>query len=259
MTDQLAGGKAAGAAPGVLLAEDQPDLRHMLGLALSAAGFHVLSTADGDEAVRVYREHRSEIDVALLDVSMPLKDGPTALVELRALDPALPCCLMSGCADPQSIAELLALRAAFVFTKPFEPADMITVLGRLCERPAEVDHAPAVLVVDDDAVTRALVTLVLRRGGYETAEAADGHQALLYLQSRALPRLVLLDLMMPVMDGWEFLAARYREPRLAAVPVLVHSVASGIDGPTVQVMGADDILHKPAPAEALLKAVARYC
>jgi len=258
MTDRLSADNPTRAAPGVLVAEDEASLRHMLGLALSAAGFHVLSTADGDEAVRIYREHRGEIDVALLDVTMPRKDGPTALAELRALDPALPCCLMSGWADPQSMAELLALRASFVFAKPFDLADVFTVLGRLCERPAEVDHAPAVLVVEDDAVTRALVTLVLQRGGYETAEAADGHQALLYLQSRELPRLVLLDLMMPVMDGWEFLAARYREPRLATVPVLVHSVACGIDAPAVQVMGADDILHKPANAEALLEAVGRY-
>jgi CheY-like chemotaxis protein len=126
-------------------------------------------------------------------------------------------------------------------------------------RTAEVDAAPHVLVVDDDDATRAAIALVLRRAGYETAEAADGHQALLYLRSRALPRLVLLDLMMPEMDGWEFLAVRYKEPTLATVPVLVLSVARGIDAPAVQVMGADDILHKPADPEQLLEAVARYC
>jgi CheY-like chemotaxis protein len=119
--------------------------------------------------------------------------------------------------------------------------------------------APRVLVVDDDAFTRAVVTLVLRRAGYETAEVADGHQAMLYLRSRALPHLVLLDLMMPAMDGWEFLALRYKEPALAAIPVLVLSVACGIDAPAVQVMGADDILHKPADPADLLAAVGRYC
>jgi CheY-like chemotaxis protein len=259
MTDRSTADKPTRAAPGVLVAEDQPDLRHMLCLALAGAGFRVWAAADGDEAVRFHREHRGEIDVALLDVTMPGKDGPAALAELRALDPALPCCLMSGWTDAETTAELLALGASCVFAKPFDLPELFGVLGRLCGRPAEVDDAPCVLIVDDDAVTRAAVTLVLRRAGYETAEAANGRQALHYLRSRQLPRLVLLDLLMPVMDGWEFLAERWKEPTLAAVPVLVLSVACGIDAPAVQVMGADDILYKPADPEELLEAVGRYC
>jgi CheY-like chemotaxis protein len=92
----------------------------------------------------------------------------------------------------------------------------------------------------------------------ETAEAADGRAALAYLRCHPAPRLILLDLMMPVMDGWQFLAERHRDPGLAAVPVVVCTASSGIDAPGVWAMGAEDVLHKPADPDDVLDAVRRY-
>jgi CheY-like chemotaxis protein len=64
--------------------------------------------------------------------------------------------------------------------------------------------------------------------------------------------------MMPVMDGWQFLAARRRSPQVAAVPVVVFTAAGGIDAPAVRAMGAEEVLHKPADADDVLAAVRRY-
>ncbi len=87
---------AGGARLGVLLADDEPAIRNVLALALRAQGFAVRAAAGGHEAVAAYREHRAAIDVVLLDVQMPDLDGPGALAELRRIDPAVRCCLMSG-------------------------------------------------------------------------------------------------------------------------------------------------------------------
>jgi two-component system, chemotaxis family, chemotaxis protein CheY len=116
-----------------------------------------------------------------------------------------------------------------------------------------------VLIVDDDPVTRQALALLLTTQGYTVAEAADGAAALARLRTGDLPRLVLLDLMMPVMDGWHFLNERQRRPALGAVPVLVLTAARGIDSPALRAMGAEDILQKPIAPEDVVAAVSRYC
>ena len=118
--------------------------------------------------------------------------------------------------------------------------------------------SPRILIVDDDAATRAAVALLLRLTGYETAEAADGQEALSYLRANPAPALILLDLMMPVMDGWQFLAERHSEPALTAIPVVIFTAAGGLESPALRALGAEDILHKPADPDELLAAVRHY-
>jgi CheY-like chemotaxis protein len=101
--------------------------------------------------------------------------------------------------------------------------------------------------------------LLFQAAGHTTAWAADGARALAYLRANPAPRLVLLDLMMPDFDGWQFLADRHKDPALAAVPVVVLTAAGGIDAGAVQPLGADDVIHKPVDPEQLLAAAGRYC
>jgi CheY-like chemotaxis protein len=128
MTSQLAQAAPPPRPPGVLLAEDHGAVRRLLCAALSECGFRVWPAADGEEAVSLYRTYRGDIDVAVLDVGLPVKDGPAALL---ALQPALPCCLMSGLADDEAIEGLLARGAARVLVKPFDLPELLAVLRRL--------------------------------------------------------------------------------------------------------------------------------
>ena len=116
-----------------------------------------------------------------------------------------------------------------------------------------------ILIVEDDAATRSALALLLGREGYGVSQAANGGQALAYLRSAPRPSLVLLDMMMPVMDGWQFLAARHQEPALAAPPVVVLTAASGMSPATARALGANDVLQKPVDADDLLDVVRRYC
>src|SRR5262249_33978343 len=115
-----------------------------------------------------------------------------------------------------------------------------------------------VLIVEDDAATRDALALLLELQGYGTALAHDGAEALAYLRAHAPPRLILLDLMMPVMDGQQFLWARRGSPPLEDIPAVLCSAGRRIDGAAAQALGADDLLHKPVEPDELLATVRHY-
>lgn len=105
--------------PGVLVIDDEPNVRQILEIALSRHGFTVWTAAGGREGVEQYREHRDAIDLVLLDVQMPEQDGPQTLAALRHLDPQVRCCFMSGDLGRYDPRELLASGADRIFAKPF--------------------------------------------------------------------------------------------------------------------------------------------
>ncbi len=116
-----------------------------------------------------------------------------------------------------------------------------------------------ILVVEDELSQREALAEVLSRLGYEVQCAANGGEALeLMRHSESLPGLILLDLMMPVMDGWEFRAEQRRDRTLAEVPVVVLSARDDTAQKTVQ-DGAAGFLSKPLHWQALLHVVERFC
>jgi CheY-like chemotaxis protein len=124
----------------------------------------------------------------------------------------------------------------------------------------ELSHPADVLVVDDEADVRDCLAGLLRREGFVVASAADGREALHYLCGGApAPRLVLLDLAMPGVDGWKFLLARRCNPRLAAVPVVVFSAVNGLGGTDPRALGADAVLDKPTDLQRVVEAARWYC
>jgi CheY-like chemotaxis protein len=111
-----------------------------------------------------------------------------------------------------------------------------------------------ILVVEDDASTRAALCDFLRLEGYKVAGVRDGVEALDYVHHHAPPCLIILDLMMPRMDGWRFRAEQKKDPALAKCPVLV--VSASIRERSID---ADCVMQKPVDLEGLLSAVAEYC
>ena len=115
---------------------------------------------------------------------------------------------------------------------------------------------PAVLIVDDHPEARSSLAELFRASGFEPHEAADGLEALALLRDRPPPALIVLDLLMPNMDGWTFLDYLRADPRLAAVPVAVCSAAGGPNG-LGSVEGARWYFCKPADPAAILDAARR--
>ena len=110
-----------------------------------------------------------------------------------------------------------------------------------------------VLIVDDDPDLLDVTSFVIESEGIVVETARNGQEALAVLRAGELPGLVLLDLMMPVMNGWEFLAEVAKDPVLDAIPVVVLTAAEHAEVP-----GAAEVLTKPMDLVALLRVVERY-
>lgn len=113
----------------------------------------------------------------------------------------------------------------------------------------------SVVLVEDDLAIREALREFLCFYGYDVYEAADGSIGLQVLRNVQAPGLVLLDLMMPVMTGWEFLAAKAIDPKIADVPVIVLSAVS----PEKECVGAVATMSKPIDLDTLLAQIQRYC
>lgn len=116
-----------------------------------------------------------------------------------------------------------------------------------------------ILLVDDDMDVRRSLAELLEEEGYEVVCAGDGEQALRELAAPAAPHAILLDLTMPVMDGWTFRARQRRDPRLAAIPTIVISGSHAPDPSALDVLHADAVLPKPFDLERLVETLDRVC
>ncbi len=116
-----------------------------------------------------------------------------------------------------------------------------------------------ILVIEDDPGLRAALTEALEESGYEVACAGDGKDALAQLEASPAPSVILLDLAMPVMDGWTFRAAQRRDPRFAAIPTVVLSGSIAADAYALDGLDPAAALAKPFDLERLIATVQRLC
>jgi CheY-like chemotaxis protein len=122
--------------PCVMVVDDDPGVLGMLDESLRREGFSVRLAATGPEAIRIYRRFRRNIDVVLMDVNMPALDGPATLRALRAIEPDVRCCFMSGNLGEYREADLIRLGATNVIGKPFCMNEVIRVLSAAPRRGA---------------------------------------------------------------------------------------------------------------------------
>lgn len=197
----------------ILAIDDDPSVRDWMARSLTHHGFHAITASGGAEGLLLARQLRPSAIV--LDVMMPGMDGWAVLTALKA-DPVL--------ADiPVIMATILedrnmgyALGAADYLTKPVDRKRLMAVLNRHCRKDADLP----ILVVEDDETMRDTMRRTLVREGWTVAEAENGKVALALLEEME-PALILLDLMMPEMDGFEFLDELRMGERSKHVPVVV--------------------------------------
>ncbi len=197
----------------VLVVDDEKDSRDLMAHYLEELGCRVLTATTGEEGIATAREQWP--DLITLDLMMPGMSGWDVLKHLKE-DRELrriPVVVVSIVAA-EGRGRLLG--AVDLVTKPFEREDILRVLWRNLVR----KRGGRVLVVDDDAVTRTMLGEYLRGVGLEVVQASNGHQALEAIRMEA-PDAVLLDLLMPVMDGMTFLERLRANPSHVGLPVLV--------------------------------------
>ena len=121
--------------PGILVADDMALILTLLKFELESRGFDVWLAVDGDDALDLYGRHGSEIDLVLLDIEMPGLDGPHTLEALQRLKPDVVACFMTENLDKYTNEELLDQGPAWIFRKPFKPAEVAERLKLLVPVP----------------------------------------------------------------------------------------------------------------------------
>jgi len=220
----------------VLIIDDDPAQRDLLTRFLRREGFEAHVAADGPSGLQMARAVRPR--TILLDVMMPGMDGWAVLTQLKA-DPdlaAIPVVMVSF-VDEQALG--ISLGAAEWVPKPIEWDELRRVMDRFREDDCEA------LIVDDDPGHRQRLRATLERNGWSVAEAENGRAALDIVAKRP-PRVILLDLTMPVMDGFSFLHELRRRPGCESIPVVVLTARDLSAADKERLEGADRVLSKGA-------------
>ncbi len=210
--EPLEAGDAEGR-PVVLVIDDDPLVRDLLRRHLRRHGYHVLTAEGGDEGLRLARENHP--DAITLDVVMPKMDGWAVLTALKD-DPELAeiPVIMLTIVENRNLG--FSLGAADYLAKPINKEKLIGILERHCP----TESRATVMVVEDDEPTRRKMRLILEKEGCRVIEAEHGVVGLDYLAD-AIPDLIVLDLMMPEMDGFEFLSRLGENEAWRRIPVVV--------------------------------------
>ncbi len=207
---------APGIVPGqaqVLLIDDDPTVHDLVRRFLQKEGFHVAGAMSGAEGLELARQLRPSIIV--LDVMMPTMDGWSVLTRLKG-DPELaeiPVVMLTMVNNREMG---FSLGVDDYMLKPIDRSDFVTTLRKYCNR----QDSPRVLVVEDDLATREMLRASLEREHFTVEEAGNGVEALAQLAVHR-PALILLDLMMPEMDGFQFTREVRAHPQWRDIPILV--------------------------------------
>lgn len=197
----------------VLLIDDDPSVHDLLKHTLSKEGFQIESALSGALGLQLAKQLHP--DIIILDVLMPGLDGWAVLTALKS-DPALaeiPVIILSMVEDRNMG---FAVGASDYLTKPIDQDRLEAILNKY--RRDHENHS--VLVVEDDALTRQMMRRGLEKEGWAVAEAENGRVGLQRLSVNR-PELILLDLMMAEMDGFDFVAELYKHEEWRTIPIVV--------------------------------------
>jgi len=246
--------------PTVLIVDDDPVFRSLTRDALEDAGLRVIEAADGAEACRRCAEARPSL--VIVDVVMPAMDGFAVCRELRRRDASrhIPILMATGATEHDSIDKAYGAGASDFILKPIEWDHLAYRVRYMLRKAAGMEASRAaalpvdvsaserkisVLIVDDDPVIRSLTRDALEDDGYDVVEAEDGLAAYKACE-HAVPGLIIADVLMPGMDGFELCRALRHRPETEHVPILV---ATGLDDhgsiAAAYEAGATDFIVKP--------------
>jgi signal transduction histidine kinase/CheY-like chemotaxis protein len=204
---------AAGKGNGVLVIDDDPNVHRLIEMTLKQEGYTLYFATSGDEGLRLARELKPAL--ITLDVIMPERDGWSVLATLKS-DPELagiPVIMLTILGD-RDLG--FALGAAEYLMKPIDRAQLTTVLRKYLPE----GRSGSVLIVEDDAGLRQMTRRFLEGEGWSVNEAEHGLTALQQLNAQP-PAVILLDLLLPVMDGFQFLTELRKTPHWGKIPVIV--------------------------------------
>jgi CheY-like chemotaxis protein len=231
----------------VLVVEDEHELREALSELIDEFGYKAEAAADGAEALRML--HAAPARLVLLDLSMPIMDGWEFCRRVQE-DPALknvPIAILSGAEITNSGALPQRGTDAGFLGKPVDLTRLLDILRAHCgsradappprsadeaspasgEEPPVAEGLHEVMIVEDDMDLRETLGSIVAAEGYRVTTAHNGREALSLLLGGYRPAVILVDLIMPVMDGWQLCEELATDPQLQDIPVILMSASGG--------------------------------
>ncbi|MBI5787055.1 MAG: response regulator [Candidatus Niyogibacteria bacterium] len=242
----------------ILIAEDDQALSSVLKKKLEMAGHEVSLAPDGEEALEKMRSFRP--DLVLLDIIMPKVNGYEVLERMQS-DPGLKgmnVIIISNSGQPVELERAIQLGAKdFLIKASFEPNEVLEKINEHLGAPMPSGSAAdagkereiktqsySVLIVEDDKFLRDLLSLKLKKEGFNVYEAVDGEDGLSKTRSEK-PNVIILDLIIPVLDGFAFLETLKKDPSVGSIPVIVLSnLGQREDIDRAKSLGARDYMIK---------------
>ncbi|MDD5032907.1 MAG: response regulator [Candidatus Pacebacteria bacterium] len=242
----------------IVVIEDEKTLLVAIKSKLKMEGYDVFSAEDGLDGENMVKEIKP--DMVLLDILLPSKNGLDILEDLRKEGFNLPVVIISNSGQPVEVDRALKLGAAdYLIKADFNPSDVLQkvekVIGpgeKFIGGNIETEHLKdnvlreekTVLVIEDDQFLREVVVQKLKREGFDVLSAIDANEAFLRIKEKK-PGIMLLDLILPGIDGFEFLSQIKKNPETNKIPVIVLSnLGQKEDVDRAREAGAADYLVK---------------
>ena len=244
--------------PFILIVDDDPDIVEGITAVLETRDYQIATAQDGLQCLK--RIHEKTPDLLILDMMMPRMDGFAVIRELRA-DPkyvGLPVIILTTVIEDAAYRRYeletgLAMDVQAYIEKPAKPDVLLRHVSTIIEQ-------PYIIVADDDPDILEAITTILDSQPYKVATAQDGEQCLSLVRKRK-PDLLILDLLMPKVDGFAVIRELRSEPRYADMPIMILTTVvedasrRRYELETGQDMGVHTYMQKPAAPDVLLKSV----
>jgi len=272
----------------VLIVDDEENIREITSRALDRFGYRAMTARNGAEGLASYVENKHEISVILTDISMPVMDGPTMILALRAIDPNIRIIASSGFNANTDTSAITNAGVHHFIPKPYTTKALLNTLRNIIDNP-ETSQPPSqtpaelpasalqpasstprpkpakrtrqVLLVDDEALIRELYVRIIESQGYPVQTAASVDEGLQRLQEYGDQiALAIIDLNMPERNGDQLVAA-IRSQALGRKNLPVFIFAGGLTDAERQRcidVGADGFLDKPASAAAMREFILKW-
>jgi len=220
----------------ILIIEDDNLLGDVLAEKIGRIGYEIVRAPNGAIGLQKMREEKP--DLVLLDILLPVKNGYEVLEE-KAKDPDLapiPVIIISNSGQPVEISRAFRLGAKDYLVKAtFNPDDVLYKIRRELAKEEEKDrgeagevshdaifHGEKVLLIEDDQFLSDIIARKMQSEGAVFTRVSDGEEAFRLLE-KEVPDAILLDILLPIMDGYEILAKLKADPKTSAIPVILFS------------------------------------
>ena len=254
----------------IMIVDDSTALRRTMALTLEKEGYRVVQKKDGKEALNGFKQN-PELDLIICDVEMPVMNG-FEFLGMRRRDSALaqiPTFMLTSRSGAKHRNLAQQLGADGYFTKPYVEQDFIREVERILNGSRSHNQAntiqeiaietKTILVIDDSSALRRTLALTLEQKGYRVLQGRDGNEGLEQLRSNLQTNLVICDIEMPNVNGFEFLTLRRDESQLKDIPVIMLTSRGSEKHRNLAVsLGAVGFFTKPYVEDKFISEIEQY-